>query len=77
MRREPGKSSQATSQVTSNRKKPGTKTKRAEISASTKVRYCEEMLEDKARFTRLGDFWKAQSEKFGLSKRQLSHMLSQ
>ena len=77
MRKEPKQSSQATSPGNTNRKKPGTRTKTAEISAATKVKYCEEMLADKANFTRPQDFWKAQQVKFGLTKRQLSHMLSQ
>ena len=41
------------------------------------IEYCDEMLADKAKCTKLQDFWKAQVEKFGLTKRQLSHMLSQ
>ena len=75
VRREPQQSPQASSSGT-NRKKPGSATKRAEISAETKVKYCEEMLADKPRFTKLEDFWKAQSSKYGITKKQLSHMLA-
>ena len=34
------------------------------------------MLADKPRFTKLEDFWKAQSSKYGITKKQLSHMLA-
>ena len=75
VRREPQQSPQASSSGT-NRKKPGSVTKRAEISAETKVKYCEEMLAEKPRFTKLGYFWKEQVKKYGITKKQLSHMLA-
>ena len=75
VRREPQKSPKDISSGT-NKKKPGSATKRAEIPAETKVKYCEEMLADKPRFTKLEDFWKAQSMKYGITKKQLSHMLA-
>ena len=34
------------------------------------------MLADKPRLTKLEDFWKAQSSKYGITKKQLSHMLA-
>ena len=66
VRREPQQSPQASSSGT-NRKKPGSATKRAEISAETKVKYCEEMLAEKPRFTKLGYFWKEQVKKYGIT----------
>ena len=75
VRKEPQQSPQASSSGT-NKKKPGSATKRAEISAETKIKYCEEMLADKPRFTKLQDFWKEQSKKYGITKKQLSHMLA-
>ena len=75
VRKEPGQSPKAISPGT-NKKKPGSATKRAEISAETKEKYCEEMLADKPRFTKLQDFWKAQSSRYGITKKQLSHMLA-
>ena len=75
VKREPQQSPQAKSSG-ANRKKPGTASKRAEISAETKVKYCEEMLADKPRFPKLEDFWQVQVKKYGISKKQLSHMLA-
>ena len=75
MVREPSKSPKASPQST-NRKKPGSCTKRAEISAATKLRYCQEMKAVKDTFSSLQDFWAAQVEKYGIRKDALKNILS-
>ena len=72
MRREPQRSPKASPQST-NRKVPGSQMKRVEVSAATKLKYCEEM---KASFSSLQDYWKAQVQKFGIAKRSLQNILA-
>ena len=75
MAREPSKSPKASPQST-NRKRPGSCTKRAEISAATKLKYCQEMKAVKDTFSSLQDFWAAQVEKYGIRKDALKNILS-
>ena len=75
MRREPQRSPKASPQ-SSNRKVPGSQMKRVEVSAATKLKYCEEMKAAKDSFSSLQDFWKAQVEKFGIAKRSLQNILA-
>ena len=75
MSREPQRSPIASTQ-SSNRKKPGTQLKRVEVSAATKLGYCEEMKAAKDSFSSLQDFWQAQVQKFGIAKRSLQNILS-
>ena len=75
MTREPSKSPQASPQST-NRKKPGSYNKRVEVSAATKLKYCQEMKAAKDSFSSLQDFWAAQVEKYGIRKDALKNILS-
>ena len=61
----------------SNRKKPGAQRARLELSAQSKLKYCEEKLRDKDRFAHLSDFWEAQKNKYGFRKDQLQRILKQ
>ena len=75
MMKEPERSPKASPQ-SSNRRKPGSQVKRSEISAATKLKYCEEMKSAKDSFHHLQDFWKAQVQKYGLQKKSLQTILS-
>ena len=50
--------------------------KRVEVSAATKLKYCEEMKAAKDSFSSLQDYWKAQVGKFGIAKRSLQNILA-
>ena len=75
MRREPQRSPKASPQ-SSNRKVPGSQMTRVEVSAATKLKYCEEMKAAKDSFSSLQDYWKAQVQKFGIAKRSLQNILA-
>ena len=62
-------------QPSSNRRPPGSKIERVEISAKQKFKYALEMEEATADFVNRNDFWKAQVRKYGLSRRSLQHIL--
>ena len=64
-------SPQSSSAQKSNRKRPGTATMRLELSAEKKLQYCQEMKDCKDHYASAADFWKAQVQKYGLSKRSL------
>ena len=66
----------ATKTPNSNRKLPGSQVRRMEVSAQLKLKYVEEMEEALKHYATKKDFWKAMSERYGLSVSQLQAIMS-
>ena len=78
MTREPSKSPKASPQSTNRKNQAHTIKgyKRVEVSAATKLKYCQGMKAAKDSFSCLQDFWAAQVEKYGIRKDALKNILS-